>query len=383
MPSPSVPPVPGHSSRRYNVVAKPIRPSPPSLPDVGEFGLIRTLQRRFGRVGPSVLHGIGDDAAVVRPSPGQALLLTTDLLAEDIHFDLATATYEEIGYKAAVANLSDIAAMGGTPRYLLVSMAVPASGTPEAVEALYRGLMDACRPHGVELVGGDTSASRHGWFLSITLTGVVPPGLALTRSGASVGDLLYVTGTLGDSLAAFRLLSADHRKRSSGGRGTIERHRRYLLGRHRRPTARLQEGRLLSVHRVATAAIDISDGLSGDLAHLCEQSGVGAEIQAAALPLSPACRAFAAARLLDPVRLALAGGEDYELLFTVSPRNRAKLDRLARRARCRFSLIGRILPKAAGISLTREHGRSQPLSVTSYEHFHGARATGHEAARCR
>lgn len=340
-----------------------------------EFALIADLSRRFGKTGRSVLRGIGDDAAIIRPLPGYLSLLTTDLLAEGIHFDLATATVEDIGYKAAVANLSDIAAMGGTPQYLLVSVAIPTGWTGSEVQRLYRGLMKACKPHGVELIGGDTSASQRDLFISITLTGIVRPHKVLTRDGAKVGDLLYVTGTLGDSLAGLNLLAARSRKRSQAGRrkhaGTEPEpvSMRDLIDRHLHPSPRIAAGRMLTSQGLATAAIDLSDGLSGDLAHLCEQSGVGAEIQASALPLSRQCRVYAASRKTDPIRLALTGGEDYELLFTVSPRNRVRLERLGLRLDCRLSCIGIVRPKASGLRLRDENGTLRRLAVTSYQHF--------------
>jgi len=156
-------------------------------------------------------------------------------------------------------------------------------------------------------------------------------------------------------------------------------HLRYLIERHLRPTPRLEEGQLLATHHLATAAIDLSDGLSGDLAHVCEESGVGAEIEIGALPLSPACRSYAAAHRLDPVHLALTGGEDYELLFTVSPGNRAKLDQLTQRARCRFSCIGTIRPKGFGLRVKHRNGSSRRLTIASYQHFRSQRVTPREA----
>ncbi|MFI5248280.1 MAG: thiamine-phosphate kinase, partial [Nitrospirales bacterium] len=176
-------------------------------PTIHEFDLIRALHRRHGRRTASVIQGIGDDAAVITSRAGQWTILTTDILTEGVHFDLRTATIADIGFRTAVANLSDIAAMGGTPQYLLVALAIPRTGTRHQVLQLYRGMMAACRPHQVGLIGGDTSASSGGWFLSVTLIGMVPPRKALLRSGARIGDLLYVTGTIGDALAGLRLLN--------------------------------------------------------------------------------------------------------------------------------------------------------------------------------
>lgn len=356
----------------------PLRSSRTSLHQIGEFGLIRSLRRRFGRTGRSVLRGIGDDAAIIRPPAKHLLLVSTDLLAEGIHFDLATATFEDIGYKAAAATLSDIAAMGGVPQHMLVAVAIPVSCKSSEIERLYRGLMRACRRYGVELVGGDTSASRQGLFIGVTVTGIAEPGQALTRDGANAGDLLYVTGTLGDSLAGLNILRTRIHAKGEAGEGH-KRHLRYLIERHLRPTPRLEEGQLLATHHLATAAIDLSDGLSGDLAHVCEESGVGAEIEIAALPLSPACRSYAAAHRLDPIHLALTGGEDYELLFTVSPGNRAKMDRLAQRTRCRLSRIGTIRPKGFGLRVKHRNGSSRRLLLASYQHFQRQRATPGEA----
>jgi thiamine-monophosphate kinase len=332
-------------------------------PRLREFQLIEHLRRRYGRTRPSVILGIGDDTATIKPPAGHHLLLTTDLLTEDIHFTLSTSTYEDIGYKAAVANLSDIAAMGGTPHALAVSIAIPSSGTVSVIDKLYRGLMTACRPYGVSLIGGDTSASRHGLFLSVTLTGYVAPKQILRRDGARVGDILYVTGTLGDSLAGLQLLRARTKKELRGP------DIRYLIARHHRPTPRVQAGQFLATRGLATAAIDVSDGLSGDLAHLCEQSGVGVEIDAAALPFSRACRAYAVATRTDPIQLALRGGEDYELLFTVPATRCAALERLRRHAGCRLTPIGVIRPKRFGLKLRT--GRSDVLLLrnTSYQHF--------------
>jgi thiamine-monophosphate kinase len=340
-------------------------------PTIHEFDLIHTLHRKYSRHTPSIIRGIGDDAAVIASQAGQWTVLTTDLLTEGIHFDLRTATMDDIGFRAAAANLSDIAAMGATPQYLLVSLAIPRTGASRHVHRLYRGMMAACRPHDVRLIGGDTSASDGGWFLSLTLTGTVPPRKALFRSGAQVGDGLYVTGTIGDSLAGLRLLNEPQPRASRRPRTAsfATRHRQFLIGRHLRPTARIEEGQWLSAHRFATSAIDISDGLSGDLRHICEESHVGVELDLGALPLSPACRAYAAARKLDPVELALTGGEDYELLFTASPRQRLRLEQSAGERGFSLTCIGEIHPHRFGIQALSPLGRRHRLANHSYEHF--------------
>lgn len=332
----------------------------------GEFALIRLLQAQVARPDRQVFRGIGDDAAVLKTSSSEWMLITTDLLAEGVHFDPSTSSFEDIGYRAAVANLSDIAAMGGTPRFMLVSLAIPPAWSTQQIQRLYRGMMQAARPYRVRLVGGDTSASRQGLFLNITLTGTVKPGLVLLRSGAKIGDRLYVTGTLGDSRAGLGLLTTSRRTDRSGLRPA---HRRFLLARHHRPSARVQEGLWLAKHGLAGAAIDLSDGLSGDLRHLCDESGVGAEVIAASLPLSPACRAYAATYRLDARQIALQGGEDYELLFTVPLGRQQRFERLAADTDFRFTCIGSITPKRSGLRLRTDEGRTRVLPVTSYEHF--------------
>lgn len=334
-----------------------------------EFSLIAELRRRYGGGNSSVIRGIGDDAAIVRASSGSWSLLTTDLLTDGIHFDRRTASFSDIGYRAVVANLSDIAAMGGTPRYLLIALAIPRQGTGAQVHQLYRGLMAACHPHGVRLIGGDTSASKGGWFLSLALVGAVAPQRALLRKGAKAGDLLYVTGTLGDSSVGLTLLNESTSHRRGKRKALSLTHTRFLVRRHLHPIARVNEGRWLSAGRSATAAIDLSDGLSGDLRHLCEESRVGVEVDLSAIPLSQACRAYARSRRLNPVVVALAGGEDYELLFTVAPRNRARLELDAKRRGFRITHIGTIQPAKLGVRARSAKTGPRPLPPTSYEHF--------------
>lgn len=328
-----------------------------------EFDLIRRLQAQAAQPDPHVFKGIGDDTAIIKTSSTEWTLITTDLLAEGVHFDPATSSFRDIGYRAAIANLSDIAAMGGTPRFMLVSIAIPPTCSTTEIQELYRGMMQAGSPYDVRLIGGDTSASQQGLFLNITLTGVVKPRQALLRSGAREGDRLYVTGTLGDSRAGLDLLKSRQRPKLRPADA------RFLLARHHRPSARIAEGQWLVKQGFAGAAIDLSDGLTGDLRHICEESAVGAEIIADALPLSPACRTYAAARRLDARQIALQGGEDYELLFTVPRSKHARFERLAGKTRFHFTCIGSITSKRLGLRLRTGTDTTQPLSVTSYEHF--------------
>jgi thiamine-monophosphate kinase len=333
---------------------------------INEFSLIRTLQQRYTFKSSRIIRGIGDDAAVIVSGHNRRQLLTTDLLAEGIHFNLRTATFADVGFRAAAANLSDIAAMGGIPEYVLVSLAMPRSASAAQVGQLYRGIMAACRPHDVRLIGGDTSASAMGWFINITLVGSAPSRHVLLRSGARPGDDLYVTGTLGDSRAGLQLLGQRMPARS---RLLPARHRRVLLERHLRPTPRIREGRWLSTRRWATSAIDISDGLSGDLRHLCQESDVGADLNLSALPISTACRAYAISAHENPAMLALAGGEDYELLFTVPCRQRTRFQRAMAMDRIRATRIGAMKAAGEGLHVTLSNGRRHPLPFISYEHF--------------
>jgi len=336
---------------------------------IGEFELIQRLRNatRIPRaVRRAILTGIGDDAAVLQTQPGRLLLATTDVLAERVHFDLAYTTYRQLGYKAAMANLSDIAAMGGTPRFVLVALALTPRQTPRDILALYAGIAAACRPADAAVVGGDTSASRTGLFLSVAVLGEAAPGAVLRRSTAHAGDRLYVTGTLGDAQAGLDILRA--RTAGRRGRGTNARAAAYLTGRHLSPTARLRDARRLADAHLAGAAIDLSDGLAGDVRHICEESRVGCLIDTRRIPLSAPLIAYARARRRDPLAYALSGGEDYELLFTVPPANVPRVETLIRRGLLRATLIGSITPARRGLRIIDADGSVRPLTATGYEH---------------
>jgi thiamine-monophosphate kinase len=273
------------------------------------------------RRGPGVLVGVGDDAAVLRPPAGERLVATVDAVVEGVHFDARFAP-EDVGWKALAVNLSDVAAMGARPLWALVALATPRGEDPARLARVGRGLAACARAHRIAVVGGNVTAARE-LSLTVTVVGSAPAGRILLRRGARPGDLLLVSGTLGD--AALGL-----------GPGAAA----PLARRQRRPRPRLALGRALA--GIARAAVDVSDGLLQDLGHLCEASGVGAVVEVERLPLSPAYRAAARGRP-RPWEAALTGGEDYELALAVAPARLAAARAAARRARTPVAVVGRVV----------------------------------------
>jgi len=326
------------------------------LRELGEFGLIERI-RKIVPMGQGVRLGIGDDAAWIRCQQ-KSLLFTSDLLLEGVHFDLRWTSFYTLGYKTLAVNLSDIAAMGGRPSYLALSLGIPVDFEVKDVEEFYRGIVDLSSQCGVSLVGGDTSASKR-FFISAALMGFAPYGPIL-RNGAKVGDDLYVTGTLGDSALGLKLLK---KRRPS----LTHREATYLVSRHLAPTARLKAGAVLARKKLAKAMIDVSDGLVQDLNHLCQASKVGAIVREESLPLSRAYRRSPERRgILE----ALTGGEDYELLFAVRPRDRGRLKKVERSLGVPVTRIGKCVPPAEGVKVLDPRGEPRPLSVLGYDHFH-------------
>jgi thiamine-monophosphate kinase len=277
----------------------------------GEFGFIERIRGpHAGAKGQGLVVPMGDDAAVLDVPVGQQIVVTTDMLLEGVHFQKEWSDAYSIGWKAAAANLSDLAAMGAEPAYAFVALGISPDDTVETLERLYDGFTDCLNRYGARLAGGDTNASLSGLVVAVTAFGTVEAGKALTRAGARPGDALLVTGTLGDAAAGLFLLE-------KLGTAKAERAHRDLVNAHRRPPPRIPAGRAAAATGLVHAAIDLSDGLGGDLMKLCAASGVGARIDAAKLPISEAMRAAAQEHGKDPVELALSGGEDYELLLAV------------------------------------------------------------------
>jgi thiamine-monophosphate kinase len=339
---------------------------PARLSNFGEFQLIQSIPRQFSTQGFHPTVGTGDDAAVLPPSPLQQVVLSTDLLVEDIHFTRKVATFYDIGYKAAAANLSDIAAMGGTPTAILVAIALPPSLTYKDWQEFYRGLATPCKRHKVQLLGGDTSSSPSSLFIAITIIGQVNSGHILTRQGAKVGDHIYVSGTLGDPAAGLAYLKKHTRLPKLS---TLSKPIKYLVQRHLQPTARIALGQILASQPYASAAIDLSDGLSGDLRHLCRQSQVGALIHSGKIPMSQHMQSYAKRIRANPLKWGLHGGEDYELLFTIPPRAQQELEKKAKNCRIPITQIGTIQPKRFGIRIEQGGHTQEVLLKQAYEHF--------------
>jgi thiamine-monophosphate kinase len=341
-----------------------------TLGRLGELGLIRRIRRSGVATGacPGVEVGIGDDAAVLVVPPDHRLLATTDLVIEDVHFRRASASPADIGWKALAVNLSDIAAMGGTPRWALVALAVPAETDVEAIDAFYAGMEDAARPYGVAVVGGDTSSSPDGWMVNVTLLGV-HPGEPRLRSHARAGDLVAVTGTLGASAAGlFALEMGLDRARA---RGVDPARLAEATRAHLRPSARVAEGRWLGQAAGVRAMMDCSDGLATDLGHICRESRVGARVRLDRVPIAPAAADAARALGQDAREWAVGGGEDYELLLTCEPGAADRLATgLADATGTPLTVVGRIEGPAGEVVFV--DADDAPVAMPSgYEHFHG------------
>ena len=304
----------------------------------------KAASRGRSRTNRVLLKGIGDDCAVLRPLPGRDILVTTDFSLEGIHFRRDWHPPESVGHRCLARGFSDIAAMGGEPVAAFLSLALP-GGLPQTwVSRFARGLVTLAHIYGIELAGGDTAESPNGILADIVVVGAVPKGKAVLRSGARPGDRIYASGKLGESAAAVAQMRARPNKKLN------PRH----YARHFYPEPRIELARILREKRLVTAMIDLSDGLSTDLAHICEESGVGAEVNAGAIPR---------AREVD-LDLALHGGEDYELLFTVPPGKRIP----PQIAGVPLTEIG-IMKRRKKILAVNDEGKRYELRAHGWEHF--------------
>lgn len=336
------------------------------ITDLGEFGLIDFLTKNIEFQNAGTLLGVGDDAAVI-DSFGKQTVITTDLLVEGIHFDLTYTPLKHLGYKSVVVNLSDVYAMNAQPQQILMSIAVSNRFSVEALEELYEGIYLACRHYGVDLIGGDTTSSTSGLVMSGTAIGEVTPDKFVQRGTAKKGDLLCVTGDLGAAYLGLQLLEREKRiflespeVQPDLGDNT------YLLERILKPEARRDIIRFFEDQDIVpTAMMDVSDGLSSDVRHICEKSNLGCVIEEEKLPIREEAKKVALEFNLDYTVCALQGGEDYELLFTLPPGDYDKITLSEQ-----ISVIGRMTEASEGLNLISTGGNKHELSSLGWDSFH-------------
>jgi thiamine-monophosphate kinase len=347
----------------------------PGSTHMNEFDFIKKIRARAIEQGQSfgLIQGIGDDAAVFKPFVGADSVISSDLLVEDIDFRRDTTHPNLLGHKALAVSLSDIAAMGARPRWALVSLGIPEDVWNSGfVSGFYDGFFELAKRYSVTLIGGDVSRTPDKVVVDSIVLGECASGRAILRSGAQPGDQLFVTGALGNAAAGLRLIERGARLHPESIKqpevvvdsNSVD----HLLLRQLRPEPRVGWGLLLGSKQLATAMIDISDGLSSDLNHLCEESKVGAMIEAALIPIDPVVTELCGRRALDPLMLALHGGEDFELLFSVKPEN---VERLPTRVDgVSLTRIGEITEAAGGIRIA-EGSKTWNLEPGGWEHFKG------------
>jgi thiamine-monophosphate kinase len=335
------------------------------LSSLGEFGLIKHLTQNIVLQNESTLKGVGDDAAVI-DNAGLMTVVSTDMLMEGVHFDLGYVPLKHLGYKAVMVNLSDIFAMNAWPRQITVSLALSSKFPLEAVEELYQGMLKACAKWKIDLVGGDTTSSRSGLVISITAIGIAEKNDLVYRNTAREKDLLCVTGDLGGAYAGLLLLEREKEifKANPGIQPDLDGND-YILERQLKPEAR---GDVIEMFKEMglkpTSMIDISDGLASEVLHLCEQSGVGCNLYEEKLPIDPMTFERSRSFNLDPTTCVLNGGEDYELLFTISMEDYDKV-----KGNPHITVIGHMTDKNSGSNLIIRDGSVYPIQAQGWDAF--------------
>ncbi len=332
-----------------------------TLKDLGEAGIIRLVQGKVSpQLSPHIRKGIGDDCAVLETTEGRALLVTTDTLIEGVHFTAQTLSPKALGWKALAVNISDIAAMGGVPRTAFLSIALRPDSGADFLESFTDGLKALADKTGIILAGGDTVESPSHAMITITLLGDCPPEHLIYRSGARVGDDVWVTGQLGNAAAGLFLLINKKVSDVSGYK--------LLVQAHQEPMPRVEMGRALGESGLVHAMIDISDGIAKDIGHICQQSGTGALLQAESIPMSDELLKLAAEAEKSPLSWALHGGEDYELLFTASSADEEKILSLTSKVLGTHAAKTGTITQDEGIWLQTEKGK-EPIQSGGYVHF--------------
>lgn len=332
---------------------------------LGEFCLIEKLTKEFKLRNKSTLKGIGDDAAIL-DYKGFKTVVSTDLLVEGIHFDLSYFPLRHLGFKSVIVNLSDIYAMNAIPKQITVSMALSNRFSVEALEEIYFGIKTACDAYGVDLIGGDTTSSKSGLILSITAIGMGEEDKLTYRNGAKPGDIICVTGDLGASYLGLQLLEREKQLlQSDPNMKTDLENQKYIVGRFLKPEARKDVIEMF--HKAdlkPTSMMDISDGLASEIFHISKESRVGALIEENNVPMHPDSQQMALKFNVDPINAALNGGEDYELLFTIDPKDLETV-----RYMPDISIIGEIKPLVEGIKMLSTGGNLFNLKAQGWKHF--------------
>jgi len=345
------------------------------ISEVGEFGLIERLKKKCNElrlsanVTSQIILGIDDDTAVTRPSPGMLQLTTSDLLIEGVHFDLTYTSMKHLGWKLMVVNLSDIAAMGGVPVHAIITVALPAKITVEMVDDLYDGILQAAQTYGCAIIGGDTNTSIGNTMVSAAITGEVPDRFLKRRNGAKPGDLICVSGNLGLSHAGLKVLLREKKRflesRQPDGFDSQLGEYTHAVTKHLAPKARFDVAMTAAQKEWVHAMIDISDGLTSDLRHICQQSNAGAIIYEEKIPFDPLVVQVAGEFNESALEYALFGGEEYELLFTVDPEHKNELSKHLPD----ISVVGEITEEKDTITLVQEDGSIKKLMSGGYDHF--------------
>ncbi|WP_456422520.1 thiamine-phosphate kinase [Lutibacter sp.] len=333
-----------------------------SIAELGEFGLINHLTKNFKIQHKSTIKGVGDDAAVINITKNQ-ILVTTDLLIEGVHFDLSYMPLKHLGYKAVMVNLSDVYAMNGDATQITVSLAVSNRFTLEALEELYEGIHLACVTYGIDLVGGDTTSSTKGLLISITAIGEVKKDDVVYRNTAKESNLLVVTGDLGAAYLGLQVLEREKQvfEVNPNSQPDLTNYS-YLIERQLKPEARKDIVKLLKDLDVKpTAMIDISDGLSSEILHICTQSKVGCDLYEEKIPLDPQVISTCEEFDLNSTTIALSGGEDYELLFTISQKDFPKI-----KANPHLTVIGHITEESMGVNLVTRANQKIKLTAQGW-----------------
>ena len=329
---------------------------------MGEFGLIDRLTDDIKANDAHTVKGVGDDAAILKFNEDEEVLVSTDMFMEGVHFDLTYFPLKHLGYKVVVANICDIYAMNGTPRQITVSLALSRKFCIEDIEELYAGMKLACEQYGVDIIGGDTTSSLTGLAISITAIGTAPKGTAVKRNGAKETDLICVTGNLGAAYMGLQLLERE--KIATAGKEIQPdfQGKEYILERQLKPEARKEVIEKLREENVRpTSMIDVSDGLSSELMHICKQSGVGCRIYEERIPIDYQTAIMAEELNLNVITCALNGGEDYELLFTVPIADHEKVAAMKD-----IRVIGHIVSDSMGLALITRDGVEMELKAQGW-----------------